>query len=48
MGTSHCRLIVAISRLYVVVLVHRCLRGDRTVRGRSIIVGIMIFSIVVG
>lgn len=39
---------MAISRLYVVVLVHRCLRGDRTARGRSIIVGIRTFSIVVG
>lgn len=39
---------MAISRLCVVVFVQRCLRGDRRVRGRSIIVGIRIFSIVVG
>lgn len=39
---------VAISRLYVVVLVHRCLRGERRVSGSSIMVGIMTFSIVVG
>lgn len=39
---------MAISRLWVVILVHRCLHGDRKVRGRSIIVGIMIFSIVGG
>lgn len=39
---------VAISRLYIVVLVHRCLRGERKVRGRSMIVGMIIFSIGVG
>lgn len=38
----------AISRLYSVMLVHKCLRGERKVRGRSIAVGAMIFSIVVG
>lgn len=30
------------------VLVHRCLGGERKVRGSSMIVGIMIFSILVG
>lgn len=39
---------MAISRLCVVMFVHRYLQGDRRVRGRSIIVGIKIFSIVVG
>lgn len=39
---------MAISRLCAVMLVHRCLHGDRKVRGRSIIVGMMIFSIVGG
>lgn len=39
---------VAISRLYAVVLVHRCFRGERKVRGSSIMVGMMIFSIGVG
>lgn len=48
MGDSHCRLRVAISRLWVVVLVHRNFCGDRRVVGRSIIVGRIIFSIVVG
>lgn len=45
---SHCRLREAINRLYVVVFVHRNFGGDRRVIGRSMIVGIMIFSIVVG
>ena len=48
MGTNHCRLRAAISKLCVVVLVHRCLHGDRKVKGSSIMVGIIIFSIVVG
>lgn len=39
---------MAISRLCVVVLVHRCLQGERKVSGRSMMVGMMIFSIVVG
>lgn len=39
---------LAISRLYVVMLVHRYLRGERRARGRSIAVGAMIFSIVGG
>lgn len=39
---------MAISRLCIVMLVHRCLHGDRRARGSSIIVGTMIFSIVVG
>lgn len=39
---------MAISMLCAVVLVHRCLQGERRARGRSIIVGMMIFSIVVG
>lgn len=39
---------MAISRLCSVMLVHRCLRGERKVRGRSIVVEIMIFSIVGG
>lgn len=39
---------MAISRLYSVVLVHRCLRGERRARGRSIVVGMMIFSILGG
>lgn len=39
---------MAINRLCVVMLVHRCLCGDRVARGRSMIVGTMIFSIVVG
>lgn len=39
---------MAISRLYSVMLVHKCLRGDRRARGRSIAVGVMIFSIVGG
>lgn len=48
MGVSHCRLTAAINRACVVVLVQRCLRGERKVSGRSIMVGMMIFSIVVG
>lgn len=47
-GVSHCRLSVATSKLYMVVLVHRNLGGERRVVGRSIIVGRMIFSIVGG
>ena len=39
---------MAISRLCAVMLVHRCLRGDRNVRGSSMMVGMMIFSIVGG
>lgn len=39
---------MAINRLCVVVLVHRYLCGDSRTRGRSMIVGTMIFSIVVG
>lgn len=39
---------VAISRLWKVMFVHKCFRGDNRVMGRSIIVGIIIFSIVVG
>lgn len=39
---------MAINRLYSVMLVHRCLRGERRARGRSIAVGVMIFSIVGG
>lgn len=39
---------MAISRLYSVMLVHRCLRGEKRVRGRSIAVGAMTFSIVGG
>lgn len=39
---------MAISRLYSVMLVHRCLRGEKRVRGRSIAVGAMIFSILGG
>lgn len=39
---------VAISRLYSVMLVHRCLHGERRARGRSVVVGMMIFSIVGG
>lgn len=39
---------MAISRLYRVVFVHRCLRGEKKVKGRSIVVGIIIFSIVGG
>ena len=35
----------AISRLYIVVFVHRNLCGERKVRGRSMMVGMMIFSI---
>lgn len=38
---------VAISRLCAVILVHKCLLGERKASGRSMIVGIMIFSIVV-
>ncbi len=38
----------AINRLYSVVLVQRCLRGERRARGSSIAVGAMIFSIVAG
>lgn len=45
---SHCRLREAINRLYAVVFVHRSFGGDRRVTGRSMIVGMMIFSIVVG
>lgn len=48
MGVSHCRLVAAISKLYRVVLVHRCLQGERMARGSSIAVGIIIFSIVGG
>lgn len=39
---------VAISRLCVVMLVHRYLHGESRVSGRSMMVGIMIFSIVEG
>lgn len=48
MGVSHCRLIVAMSKLWSVMLVHKCLSGDMRVRGRSVAVGMMIFSIVGG
>lgn len=48
MGVSHCRLVAAISKLYRVVLVHRCLHGDRRARGSSMAVGMIIFSIVGG
>ena len=37
---------MAIRRLYAVVLVHRSFLGDIRVVGRSMIVGIIIFSIV--
>ena len=47
-GINHCRLTVAIRRLYRVVLVHRDLGGDRRVTGRSMIVGRIIFNIVRG
>ena len=46
MGRSHCRLRVAIRRLYVVVFVHRNFWGDRSAVGMSMIVGRIIFSIV--
>lgn len=39
---------VAINRLWRVMFVHKCFRGDNRVIGRSMIVGIMIFSIVGG
>lgn len=39
---------MAISRLYVVVLVHKNFLGDRRAVGMSMIVGRMIFSIVGG
>ena len=39
---------VAMIRPCRVILVHRCLRGDVRVRGRSIAVGIRTFSIVGG
>lgn len=48
MGSSQWRLIVAIKRLWVVVLVHRSFWGDRRAVGRSMIVGRRIFSIVGG
>lgn len=44
-GASQCRLKAAISRLCVVVLVHRDFRGDRRAVGSSIIEGRRIFSI---
>lgn len=47
-GRSHWRLIVAISMLWVVVLVHRDFAGDSRVVGMSMIVGRIIFSIVEG
>lgn len=47
-GSNQWRLMVAIKRLWVVVLVHRSFWGDRRVVGRSIIVGRRIFSIVGG
>lgn len=37
----------AIRKLCIVVLAHRYLWGERKVSGRSMIVGMMIFSIVV-
>lgn len=39
---------VAINRLYVVVLAHKNLWGENSVRGSSAMVGIRIFSIVGG
>lgn len=39
---------VAMIRLCSVMLAHRCLSGDMRVMGRSIAVGIKIFSIVRG
>lgn len=37
---------MAISRLWAVILVHRCLHGERRAKGSNIIVGMIIFSIV--
>lgn len=39
---------MAISKLYIVILVHKCFRGERRAVGISIVVGRMIFSIVGG
>lgn len=39
---------MAISRLWAVRFVHRYLHGERRARGRSMIVGMMTFSIVGG